>query len=250
VHELVQRAYGSVAREQSGCCGGGCCGAEAALGNVPVPEAELGLSCGNPLAFSLIKAGDTVLDLGSGAGKDVFTAALAAGSQGHVIGVDMTPEMISLAQRNALKFAARTGFTNVEFRTGQIESLPVDDSSVDLVISNCVINLSTDKPQVFREAFRVLRPGGQLVLSDIVLERELPAEIAADELQYANCISGALLRSDYLAAIKAAGFASVEIAEDRRYESEGCACTDPVTTDIAAQLEHYASSITVKAHKA
>ena len=163
--ELVQKAYADVARKQSSCCGpsNSCCGGSKlyTVPDHPVPEAELGLSCGNPLAFGYIENGDVVLDLGSGTGKDVLLAAQKVGATGKAIGVDFTPEMLALARKNAIKFFEATGLSNVEFRESKIESLPVKDASVDLAISNCVINLSPDKPRVFREVHRVLRPGGQ-----------------------------------------------------------------------------------------
>jgi arsenite methyltransferase len=250
-HDLVKKAYGSVARKQSSCCGpkASCCGkAPAAADGAAVPEAELGLSCGDPVAFSHLKAGDVVLDLGSGGGKDVFLAAQKVGPTGRAIGVDMTPEMLALARRNAEKFRKRTGLANAEFREGEIEHLPVEDASVDVVISNCVINLSPDKPQVFREVHRVLRPGGRMVVSDIVLNRPLPESARNDEDLYAACIAGALLREDYLAAIRAAGFASVEVLTDRLYAASSVS-DDPITAEAADALDGVASSITVLAIK-
>jgi arsenite methyltransferase len=252
VRQMVRKAYGQVAVDAAGpgCCGSGCCAEGAAVvEDHPVPTSELGLSCGNPIAFSELKPGDTVVDLGSGAGKDAFLAAAIVGVTGHVIGVDMTPQMLALADANAAKFAASSALTNVEFREGYIEQLPVEDATVDAVISNCVVNLSPDKAQVFREAHRVLKPGGRLIVSDIVLERELPAEAKESAALYAACISGALLRSDYLGAIEAAGFQSIELLADHDYSATG-ACSDPVTSGIAGELEGCASSITVRAVKA
>jgi ubiquinone/menaquinone biosynthesis C-methylase UbiE len=238
---LVRKAYGEVAKKQSSCCGGpSCCGGTPSS----VAEGDLGLSCGDPVAFSCLKEGDIVLDLGSGAGKDVFLAARKVGAQGKVIGVDMTDEMLALARRNAEKLK----LANVEFRKGTIEELPLDDSSVDIVISNCVINLSPDKPRVFREAFRVLKPGGRLVVSDIVLERELPVELKADAGLYAACISGALLRGEYLEAVRAAGFLKTDILADRLYQASSVQ-GDPVTGEAADALAGAASSITLLAHK-
>jgi len=206
-HRLVRKAYGEVAKKGSSCCGGSsCCSSPSSVG-------DLGLSCGDPVSFSRLKAGDFVLDLGSGAGKDVFIAARKVGPLGRVIGVDMTPEMLALARKNAAKLGAR----NVEFRKGTIEELPLEDGSVDIVISNCVINLSPDKPKVFREAFRVLRPGGRLVVSDIVLEKALPPKLKADPGLYAACIAGALLRKDYLKAVREAGFKKLELLSDHFY---------------------------------
>ncbi len=249
-HELVKKAYGSVARKQSSCCGpkSSCCGKAPAAEGTPVPEAELGLSCGDPVAFTHLKSGDVVLDLGSGGGKDVFLAAQKVGPTGRAIGVDMTPEMIALARRNATRFRQATGLANVEFREGEIEHLPVEDASVDVVISNCVINLSPDKPQVFREVHRVLKPGARMVVSDIVLNRPLPEGARDDAELYAACIAGALLREDYLAAIRAAGFASVELLTDRLYEASSVG-DDPITAGAAQALDGVASSITVLAVK-
>jgi arsenite methyltransferase len=177
-----------------------------------VPDgANLGLGCGNPLAHADLREGETVLDLGSGAGIDCFLAARTVGPKGRVIGVDMTAAMIDRARSTA----ARSGMTNVEFRLGEIENLPVADSSVDAIISNCVVNLSPDKPRVFREALRVLRPGGRLLLSDLVLVRELEPELRGDVSLYIGCVAGASLREDYLRMISEAGFHPVEtMAED------------------------------------
>jgi arsenite methyltransferase len=219
-----ERYAGFVENNQS------CCGKSAACGCGPeeqsqrlgytaqdtgtVPEgANLGLGCGNPVALASLKPGETVLDLGSGAGFDAFLAAKRVGTEGRVIGVDMTPQMIE----RATSLAKTHGYTNVEFRLGEIESLPVADASVDAIISNCVVNLSTDKPRVFREAFRVLKPGGRLMVSDLVLTRPLPDEVRQDMDAYGACVAGALLKDDYLAAIRAAGFTSVGVAGERPF---------------------------------
>jgi len=249
-HELVKKAYGSVARKQSSCCGpkAPCCGKEPWAESITVPEAELGVSCGDPVAYSHLKRGNVVLDLGSGGGKDVFLAAQRVGPTGRAIGVDMTPEMLALARGNAAKFLKTTGLSNVEFREGEIEHLPVEGASVDVVISNCVINLSPDKPQVFREVFRVLKPGGKMMVSDIVLNRPLPESYRNDENLYIACLAGALLREDYLGAIRSAGFASVETLTDRLYAASSV-CDDPITDEVADSLEGVASSITVMAVK-
>lgn len=245
VRRMVKAAYGQVAKNSSSCCSSSsCCGGPAPAAS----EGELGLSCGNPVGFSKIKKGMTVLDLGSGAGKDVFIAAPLAGPKGKVIGVDMTPEMLALAKKNLAKFTARTGLRNVEFRKGLIEKLPVKDGEADLVISNCVVNLSPDKPAVFREAFRALRPGGAMVVSDIVLNRELPPALKEHAGLYAACVAGALQRADYLGAIKAAGFAGIKLLTDNTYRSEG-GCSDPITSKAAKALDGAASSITVLAKK-
>lgn len=176
---------------------------------VSVPEgADLGLGCGNPGAIASIRAGETVLDLGSGAGFDAFLAASAAGPHGRVIGVDMTPAMVSKARANA----GRGGYTTVEFRLGEIEHLPVADSTVDVIISNCVINLSPDKAAVFREAFRVLRPGGTLAVSDVVASTELPDDMRSDLGLYSGCMAGASLISELETMMDRAGFEDIRIA--------------------------------------
>lgn len=250
-HEMVRKAYGEVARQQSSCCGPkkSCCSDKScAASDHPVPEAELGLSCGNPVSFAQLQEGDVVLDLGSGAGRDVFLAAQRVGAKGRVIGVDMTPEMLALAARNAEKFRAATGLTNVEFRKGQIEDLPVKDGEVSVVMSNCVINLSPDKPQVFREAFRALRAGGRLLVSDIVLLRPLPESARKSEALYAACIAGAINKQEYMKAIRDAGFKQVEILSDKVYSSAD-AGGDPITAEAGADLEGVAASITVSAVK-
>ena len=245
-HELVQKAYADVARKRSSCCGEGssCCGDSKAytVPDHPVPEAELGLSCGNPLAFGYINKGDVVLDLGSGAGKDVFLAAQKVGDAGRAIGVDMTPEMLALARKNAVKFFTMTGLANVEFREGHIEKLPIEDASVDVMISNCVINLSPDKSQVFRDVYRVLRPGGRMIVSDIVLNRPLPESAHDDADLYTACIAGALLRDEYLQAIRNAGFEKVEILSDHTYTAAN-ASDDPIASQAAAELGDQGTSL-------
>ncbi len=224
-----------------------------------VPEgANLGLGCGNPTALAQLRAGDTVLDLGSGAGFDAFLAARAVGPEGRVLGVDMTPEMIAKAQENARK----AGVSNTEFRLGAIEELPVEDASIDVVISNCVINLSPDKPRVFREAFRVLKPGGRLLVSDIVLHSPLPERVRASVEAYVGCVAGAALRHDYLRAIADAGFLDVEVVKETDASAllaTSCACTpDPLLADVIAavggadaarRLAASVASITVSAAK-
>jgi arsenite methyltransferase len=249
-HDLVRKDYGEVARKQSSCCGpkASCCNDTACtVPDHPVPEAELGLSCGNPVALSHLKEGDVVLGLGSSAGKDVFLAAQKVGDAGRAIGVDMTPEMLALARKNAVRFFESTGIANVEFREGKIESLPVEDASVDVVISNCVINLSPDKPQVFREVHRVLKPGGRMIVSDIVLNRPLPESAKGDADLYASCIAGALLR-EYLDAIRRAGFARVELLSDHTYTAKQVG-GDPITAEVGNTLEGVAASIAVLAQK-
>jgi arsenite methyltransferase len=172
-------------------------------------EANMGLSCGNPTAFASLRAGETVVDLGCGGGLDVFLAAKKVGPAGRAIGIDMTPEMLELARRNA----AQSGTTNVEFHQATIDRLPLADESVDCVISNCVINLAPDKRAVFREIARVLKPGGRLAVSDIALKRPLPPELGDDLMAYVGCIAGAIAIEEYRAGLAAAGFAAVEVVE-------------------------------------
>lgn len=216
--ELVREHYGQVAKTDGACgCGPGCCGGSATastdLGYDPTELAELpkgadmGLGCGTPLAFAGLAEGEVVLDLGSGGGIDSFLAAKQVGQRGKVIGVDMTPEMLAKARHNA----TRVGASNVEFRLGEIESLPISDRSVDVVVSNCVINLSPDKTAVFREAFRVLRPGGRLAISDIVASAPLPKRITDDPAALSGCIAGAPVIDDLRARLEAAGFAGIHI---------------------------------------
>jgi arsenite methyltransferase len=232
VRTVVREKYGAIAEgRESGCCSGSCCSddmhqGEAVLEQIgysaaqaaAVPEgANLGLGCGNPLQWAEVRTGETVLDLGSGAGIDCFLAAREVGSTGRVIGVDMTPAMVERARATA----AKSGITHVEFRLGEIEHLPVSDGSVDVIISNCVINLSPDKPRVFREALRALRPGGRMLVSDLVLTRALEPEQQRDLDLYVGCVAGASLREDYLGMMRAAGFADVEVVHESGYEVGG-----------------------------
>lgn len=179
--------------------------ADTNVSDLPSTVTDVAFGCGNPTAIAALTPGQVVLDLGSGGGIDCFLAAKMVGETGRVYGVDMTPEMIALARKNT----AKVGATNVEFRLGEIEHLPISDSTVDVIISNCVINLSPDKDQVFREALRVLRPGGRLQVSDIVWTKAVPESLKEDMEQWAGCIAGALVESDYIAKIEAAGFADV-----------------------------------------
>ena len=246
IKKVVRKGYARIAKQKS-CCSvpvNSCCGstdlaqdiskkigyAEEELKKVP-EGANLGLGCGNPVALASLKEGETVLDLGSGGGFDCFLAANKVGTKGRVIGVDMTPEMIEKAKENAQK----GGYQNVAFRLGEIENLPVVNSSVDVVISNCVINLSPDKRKVFREAFRVLRPGGRLMISDMVLLKELPDFIKNSVEAYIGCLSGAMMRDEYVGAIKAAGFQEVRIIDETSFPIE-CMANDPTAKAIMKNL--------------
>jgi ubiquinone/menaquinone biosynthesis C-methylase UbiE len=230
IRKAVRESYGKIAVQDapdaSGCGPTGCgcgCGtgnsqynvskaigySDAEIGAVP-DGANLGLGCGNPTALASLKEGEAVLDLGSGAGFDCFLAADKVGESGRVIGVDMTAEMIEKARGNARK----GDYKNVEFRLGEIENLPVADNTVDAVISNCVINLSPDKKRVYEEAFRVLKPGGRVMVSDIALLKELPTALKSNIAAYVGCVAGATTREEYLATVAAAGFKDVEIVNE------------------------------------
>ena len=246
IKKAVRESYAKVAGGSS-CCstpvtGSICCGqvdlAKEISSNIgyskedldKVPEgSNLGLGCGNPIAMASLTKGEVVLDLGSGAGFDCFLAAEKVGPEGKVIGVDMTPEMLEKARENAQKGS----FSNVEFRLGEIENLPVADGAVDIIISNCVINLVPDKDRVFSEAFRVLKPGGRIMVSDIVLTKELPDFIKENMAAYVGCISGAIIKDDYLNAIKKAGFKDVEIMDEVNFPLENI-----VSDDIAAMVKN------------
>lgn len=219
IQAVIQERYGAIANgtkdsccssAESDCCGDGCESSFydiEALADLPVDVTGLSLGCGDPVAIAGLRAGETVLDLGSGGGIDCFLAARQVGEQGRVIGVDMTPAMLEKANQNK----AQMGVTNVEFRQGQIEDLPVADNSVDVIMSNCVINLAPDKPQVFQEAFRVLKPGGRLSVSDIVTEGEFSEELRADTARWAECVTGAIDIDLYIGMMQQAGFTDVEI---------------------------------------
>ena len=225
IKTVVKEAYADIARRGRPRCGpvASCCESVDVAQDVStkvgyseeelhrVPEgADLGLGCGNPVALASLREGETVLDLGSGAGLDVFLAASTVGKNGRVIGVDMTAAMIERARENA----KRGNYENVEFRLGENEDLPLADNTADVVISNCVINLSPDKPRVFREAFRVLKPGGRLMISDLMLLRELPDPVKRSVKAYVGCVAGAMLRDEYVGAIRAAGFREIRILQE------------------------------------
>lgn len=223
IKKVVREGYAKIAKKGSSCCGSACISSAEEISRgvgystseiQAVPEgANLGLGCGNPVALASLKEGEVVLDLGSGGGFDAFLASQRVGSNGRVIGVDMTPEMLKRARGNARK----GHFLNVEFRLGEIENLPVEDNSVDVIISNCVINLSPDKKQVFKEAYRVLKPSGRMMVSDIVLAHPLPEKIRQSVEAYVGCLAGAMLESQYIQTIKEAGFKTVEILQKDYY---------------------------------
>ncbi len=216
IKKIVKDSYGKIAENSGSCCS---CQSKQISTEIgysademnAVPEANLGLGCGNPTAISQIKLGDTVLDLGSGAGFDAFLAARKVGESGKVIGVDMTASMIAKAKANALK----NNFKNVEFKLGDIEDLPIEDNSIDIIISNCVINLAPDKDKVFREAYRVLKLGGKMYGSDIVLLSELTTEQRSDKTLIAGCVGGALLKEDYINKLKSADFKVNELKSNK-----------------------------------
>ena len=229
IRKYVRERYAGIARQGTSCCGPetscGCGGAAESdsrkigysaeeIEAVP-PGADLGLGCGNPVALASLRKGEVVLDLGSGAGFDCFLAAREVGPEGKVIGVDMTPDMIEKARENA----GHGGYLNAEFRLGEIENLPAADRSVDVVLSNCVINLSPDKEKVFSEAYRVLKPGGRVMISDIVLTAELPEAVAGSLAAYAGCVAGALRKEKYLRSMEAAGFRNVRVVQESPFET-------------------------------
>ena len=223
--DIVKKKYGQIARraEDSSACGCGCCGGEPAEFSVSdeytgldgyVPEADLGLGCGLPTIFADIKPGDTVVDLGSGAGNDAFVARSIVGDSGRVIGIDMTQEMVEQARRNAEKL----GYANVEFRLGDIESLPLEDGTSDVVVSNCVLNLVPDKAKGFTEIYRILKPGAHFCISDIVIDGRLPEKMKNFAEMYAGCVAGALPQGEYLDIIRRTGFKGVEVKTSKKIE--------------------------------
>jgi len=222
--EIVRKKYTEIAFQtlednQSSCCGSGGCSDE--VYNIMTddysniegynPDADLGLGCGLPTQFALIKKGDTVIDLGSGAGNDCFIARAETGETGKVIGIDFTEAMIAKARKNAEKL----GFDNVEFRQGDIENMPVSDNIADVVVSNCVLNLVPNKPATFKEMYRVIKPGGHFSVSDVVLVGDLPEELKSDAEMYAGCVSGAIQKEDYINGLKEAGFENLTIQKEK-----------------------------------
>ncbi len=254
VREIVREKYGAAALtvlngEGAACCGGNagggdsCCGGDVITGNLysetdaaNIPEAALlaSLGCGNPTALASLHEGEIVLDLGSGGGIDVLLSARRVGVTGFAYGLDMTDEMLALAERNKQE----NGATNVQFLKGHIESIPLPDSTVDVIISNCVINLSSDKDAVLREAFRVLKPGGRFAVSDVVVEGELPSAVRSDMEAFVGCVAGALEKTDYLTRLAAAGFVEASIEPTRRYlfaDLEATTCCSPEVADLSAE---------------
>ena len=245
VKDHVKERYGKIAKTNRSCCSSSCCQSSPEdisqligyskkdLEDIPA-ESSLGLGCGNPVALASLNKGEVVLDLGSGAGIDVFLASKKVGDNGRVIGVDMTEEMIERAKKSALE----KGYKNVEFRLGEIESLPIEDASVDVVISNCVINLCPDKNKAFKEIYRVLKQHGRLMISDLVTSEELPQEVRKNFDAWAECIGGALQKGDYLKHIRDVGFSEVKVVSEA-----------PYTIEVSEELKGKILSISVEAHK-
>jgi arsenite methyltransferase len=273
VRDLVRQGYTQIARDTSaGCCGPGvsCCGSSPQdsdklareLGYSveelqALPEgANMGLSCGNPAALAALQPGEVVLDLGSGGGFDVFIAGRKVGPAGRAIGVDMTPDMLAKARRNAAAYQQQTGLANVEFRLGDIEHLPVADRTVDAIISNCVINLSPDKPQVWREMARVLKPGGRVAVSDIALLRPLPAEVLKLVEALVGCVAGAVLVDETEQMARAAGLTQIGLKTKPGYIEAMTSWEDPLYRKIVGLLpagakpSDYITSLEVQARKA
>jgi SAM-dependent methyltransferase len=256
MRDKVREGYAKIARGGScGASGGGCCGA---VGVTPARLAEaigysgtelaatpdganMGLSCGNPTAIASLRPGEVVLDLGAGGGFDCFIAGSKVGPTGRVIGVDMTPDMLTKARANIASYRAQTGLDNVEFRLGEIESLPLADSSVDVVISNCVLNLSPDKPRVWREIARVLKPGGRVAVSDLALFRPLPESVRSDVEALIGCIAGAVLVEEIHAMAAAAGFTDIRLSPKREYIEAMTSGEDPLYRSITDRLPAGAS---------
>lgn len=270
IKKTVRDGYARIAKTSGSCClpSASCCGAGQTVEIISrdigytdedmmhVPEgANLALGCGNPIALASLQEGETVVDLGSGAGFDCFLAARQVGDRGRVIGVDMTPEMLDKARQNARK----GGYANVEFRLGEIENLPVADRTADMIISNCVVNLSPDKGRVFQEAFRVLKPGGRLMVSDVVLLKPLPAALRESIEAYIGCVSGADMKEDYLHAIASSGFRDIRIIDETLFPiqdlvshpaAEGIPESRDGLQDGAEQLAASIVSVKVSAFKA
>ena len=254
IKELVKEKYDQIARE-GGSCGTACCGdvtnimadSYSSLDGYNA-DADLGLGCGLPTEFAQIKEGDTVIDLGSGAGNDAFIARKIAGENGKIIGIDITPSMIELANKNIGKL----GFTNVEFRLGDIDDMPVKDNVADVIVSNCVLNLVPDKEKVIKEIFRTLKPGGHFSISDIVLVGTLPAGIKESAEMYAGCVSGAIQKSEYLNYIHESGFSNVTVQKEKKIEVPDEVLLEYITPEALQTLKESKLgiySITVYAEK-
>jgi arsenite methyltransferase len=250
VRELVKQRYGEAAlrvmeKKSGSCCGseGDCCGGDDTISSnlysdteaAEIPETALlaSLGCGNPTALAQLNAGETVLDLGSGGGIDVLLSARRVGPTGLAYGLDMTDEMLALAEKNK----AESGLTNVQFLKGHIEEIPLPDNSVDVIISNCVINLSGDKDQVLREAFRVLKPGGRFAVSDIVINGELPEAMKRDAELYVGCVAGALEKTEYVEKLRAAGFTEISLEPTRNHDLAGNAPTNTVMSAFVRAIK-------------
>jgi ubiquinone/menaquinone biosynthesis C-methylase UbiE len=244
IKNFVKKRYGKIAGSNKSCCPS--CGSSSLIKQAKligyseediksIPEvSNMGLGCGNPVALASLKEGEIVLDLGSGGGIDVFFASKKVGPKGKVIGVDMTEKMINKSRETAKKY----GYKNVEFRLGEIENLPIEDDSVDVIISNCVINLSPDKEKVFREAYRVLKNGGRIMISDLVTEGNLPDEVKKSFDAWASCIAGALEKNDYLNKIRKVGFKNVKIISESSYD-----------IDVSKELKGKITSVKVEGYK-
>ncbi|WP_291330769.1 arsenite methyltransferase [Desulfovibrio sp.] len=267
VRDTVREGYAAIATGRSTCCCGGSCEASdpmrlaesigytaQSLANLP-DGANMGLSCGNPVAIAALKEGQVVLDLGSGGGFDVFQAGQIVKTSGRVIGVDMTPEMLAKARKNVDFYQQNTGLDNVEFRLGEIEHLPVADGIVDVVLSNCVINLSPDKPQVWREVFRVLKPGGKVSVSDLALLKPLPDNIREMAAALVGCVAGAALAGDTRSMLESAGFKSIVLTPKPDYVRSMQSWNDPLYRQIAEalpkgeDLADYIVSLSIEAAK-
>jgi arsenite methyltransferase len=264
IRQTVRKGYTDIAQGKSPCC----CGSPSpdklakAIGytteelDIPPEGANMGLSCGNPTAIAGLKAGDVVLDLGSGGGFDVFIAAKKVGPIGNAIGVDMTPQMLSKSRQAIAAFTKKTGLENAEFRLGEIEHLPVADNSVDVVISNCVINLSPDKPQVWREIHRVLKPGGRACVSDLALKKPLPKEALKSAAALISCVAGVVLVDETITMAKQAGLSNIQI-EEKTYIIDVIAdCNDPLfrkakeSLPPGSKFSDYIVSVNITAYKA
>jgi len=272
VHELVRDGYKKIAKDTSaGCCGTGvsCCGSAPQEADKLARElgysveelqalpdgANMGLSCGNPAALAALKPGEVVVDLGSGGGFDIFIAGRKVGATGRAIGVDMTAEMLAKARQNIAAYQAQTQLNNVEFRLGEIEHLPLADNSADVIISNCVINLSPDKAQVWREMARVLKPGGRVAISDLALHKPLPAEVAQMVEALIGCVAGAVLVSETERMAREAGLKEITLTAKTGYVEALTDWEDPLYQKIIAHLppgakpSDYITSLEVKAIK-